>query len=465
MQIKYQGNAPVQIQFFYEKDKNIPASLAKSGFFNGKSGEIFSEIQEEKLLAYVGLGKKEKCDAFSFLKAGISVSKSILKKSQAKLAQILEGPISEEYFFFLAEGILLEQLYSYSLKKEQKAPSIQEIIIPQKYKGVMERAEKVAASRNLVRELVDTPSNTLTTTEFAHRLEEKFSGMEHVVVEVWNQEKLIAENLQGLLHVGKGSVYPPYLVKISYSPENAKKTLNLVGKGITFDSGGLSLKPSDAMLDMKGDMAGAATVAGVLDAAIACELPVKINAFFAIAENSISERAYKVSDVISYRNGKSVEIANTDAEGRLVMADALIMSGDEKADLLIDMATLTGACMVALGTDYYGVFSNNDKVAGKYCAFTKKKTSEKAWHMPLEEKYKEQMKSKIADIKNIGKRWGGAITAALFLNEFVPEKQEWMHFDIAGPFFDEGLGLFAGMATGVPLESLFLYLQNEFLKS
>jgi leucyl aminopeptidase len=195
-------------------------------------------------------------------------------------------------------------------------------------------------------------------------------------------------------------------------------------------------------------------------AAIELNLPLEIEVYLPIAENSISGNAYKVSDVITYQNGKSVEIVNTDAEGRLVLADALIVASATPCDLMIDIATLTGACMVALGTDIYGVLSSDEKLARGYCDFVNDNSSETAWPLPLFSKYKDQLKSKIADMKNSGKRWGGAITAALFLQEFIPAKTNWMHLDIAGPSYDEGLNLFDSMATGIPMESLVLYLEK-----
>jgi leucyl aminopeptidase len=432
--------------------------------FSGKQGEILTDIQEEETFIHAGLGKKEKADPFSFLKTGISLMRSQLKKIASDSVFLEMEELEERAIFFIMEGIFLEGLYDFSYKKKEEDQQKMETLIVscnEKYQKSVDKAKIIAQSRNLVRELVDTPANILTTTEMAGRLEKMFKS-KSLKVEVWDKKRLEKENLQGLLNVGKGSDFPPYLVKVHYKPENPKKQYTLIGKGIIFDTGGYSLKPSEGMLDMKGDMAGAATVAGILNGAAQMKLPVEIIGLFPLAENAISGSAYKVSDVIRYRNGKSVEVVNTDAEGRLVLADALIVSGELEPEKVIDFATLTGACMVALGPDIYGVFSPDEAKSRDFTDFVNKNTSEKGWPLPVYDKYRDdQMKSKIADLKNTCKRWGGAITATLFLKEFVPEGKEWMHMDIAGPFFDEGLGLFDGQATGIPVESMLLWLESQ----
>lgn len=458
MQIQFQGSASLKASFYFEQDSRIAESLKNKKIFCGKAEESFLKTEAGTFELFLGLGKKPEQGFFPFLKTGTLAAKKILKINE-ETAEINLTGLSEKETFFTAEGFFLQSLYDYSLKQKKETPALKTVIFKTPFETAVNKALILAQSRNWVRQAVDTPSNTLTPEAFARSIEALFENT-GVMVEILNHEKIRQENLQGLLQVGKGSENLPCLVKLHYRPLNSKTSLTLVGKGITFDSGGLSLKPSESMLDMKGDMAGAATVAGIFKAALDLNLPIELYGLLPLAENMISGHSYKVSDVITYRNGKTVEINNTDAEGRLILADALILASEMQPDLIIDLATLTGACMVALGTDMYGVFAKNPSQGREYVRFVNEETSEFAWDLPLFSKYQENLKSKLADLKNTGKRWGGAISAALFLKEFVAESKDWMHLDIAGPFFDDGLGLFDGQATGIPLESLYLYLEN-----
>jgi leucyl aminopeptidase len=256
-------------------------------------------------------------------------------------------------------------------------------------------------------------------------------------VEVWDKAKLQEEKCGSLLAVARGSVKQPRLVIMKHNGGGANgKTLALVGKGVTFDSGGLSLKPSDSMKTMKCDMAGAATVLGAMRAIAKLKLPVNVIGLVGLVENMVSGDSYKLGDVLTARNGKTIEVLNTDAEGRLVLADVLCVAVDRGAEKIIDLATLTGACVVALGLDVAGLFTNDEawcgviKAAADHCG-------EQAWQLPMFPQFGEEIKSNVADIKNIGAgRWGGAITAAKFLEEFVSGKP-WTHIDIAGPSFVE----------------------------
>jgi leucyl aminopeptidase len=255
--------------------------------------------------------------------------------------------------------------------------------------------------------------------------------------EVWDAERLKAENCQAILAVGRGSVREPQLLMLHYRGAGASDpVLALIGKGVTFDSGGLSLKPSEGMLDMKCDMAGAATVVGAMQAIARLQLPVNVSVYCGLVENMISGDSYKLGDVIRTRAGVTVEVHNTDAEGRLVLSDTIDVARGQGVHHIIDLATLTGACMVALGRQVSGVFSNQPmwcdqvlqaaSVAGDW-----------AWQMPMYSLYNELISSPVADIKNVGDgRWGGAITAAKFLERFVGETP-WVHVDIAGPSFSD----------------------------
>jgi leucyl aminopeptidase len=282
-----------------------------------------------------------------------------------------------------------------------------------------------------------------------------------VDVEVLDEKALAKGGYGGILGVGQGSVRPPRLVRISYRPARAVKHIAFVGKGITFDSGGLSLKPNDAMVTMKCDMAGAAAVLTAVVAIAKLAPKVAVTAYGALAENMPSGSAQRPSDVLTIYGGKTVEVLNTDAEGRLVMADALVRAGEDEPDLIVDVATLTGACVVALGTRVSGIMANDDDLLARL-----RETSERAgdamWPLPLPGELREKLDSAVADIANIGERWGGALSAGVFLKEFVGENIKWAHLDIAGPAFNEGspYGYTPKGGTGAAVRTLVQIAQD-----
>jgi leucyl aminopeptidase len=248
--------------------------------------------------------------------------------------------------------------------------------------------------------------------------------------------------------VGRGSAHEPRFVHISYVPKGAKKKLVFVGKGITFDSGGLSIKPAAGMGEMKHDMSGAANVVGLMAAVAALKPKVEVHAIAALAENMPDGNAYRPGDVWGSLDGKTVEIINTDAEGRLVLADALAYARTLSPDLIVDNATLTGACVVALGNTCSGWYSNDEATAREFAAAVKE-SGENMWRMPLLEDLREQIKSDVADVKQAGDRYGGSITAALFLREFIGDTKNWVHADIAGPAMsDRAAGWWTKGGTG-----------------
>ncbi|MHB8866350.1 MAG: leucyl aminopeptidase, partial [Pirellulaceae bacterium] len=289
---------------------------------------------------------------------------------------------------------------------------------------------------NLIRRMVNEPPSAMTPTQFAEEaigLATTF-GLE---IDVWDEARLAQERCGALLAVARGSVHPPRLVTIKYrGSDAADPPVALIGKGVTFDSGGYSLKPNDAMKTMKCDMAGAATVLGTLVAVARLRLPINVTGYMGMVENMVSGEAFRVGDVLTSRHGKTIEVLNTDAEGRLVLADVLNVAVEQGAGRLIDLATLTGACVVALGNDVAGLMTNDlawcDELmeAALVCG-------EPVWQLPMFAEYGEQIISEVADIKNVGEgRWGGAITAAKFLEHFV-DKRPWVHVDLAGPSFAE----------------------------
>ncbi len=300
--------------------------------------------------------------------------------------------------------------------------------------AAVERGEILGNSQNLVRHLVNTPASDLYPESFATNAIEvgAESGFQ---VEVWDQHRLKEERCGAFLAVGRASARPARLVIMSYMGGHSdEKPIGLVGKGVTFDSGGLSIKTSEGMLAMKCDMAGAATVLGAMKAIAELKLPVNVSGFAAMAENMIAGNSFRMGDVLNTRSGKTVEVHNTDAEGRLVLADTIDVAIDHGVGKLIDLATLTGACLVALGTDIAGLMTNDDTLAAEV-KLAAESCGEYVWELPMHDFFSEQIKSSVADIKNMGdSRWGGAITAGKFLEEFV-RATPWVHLDIAGPAF------------------------------
>jgi len=333
-----------------------------------------------------------------------------------------------------------------------------------------ERAGIVAEAVSLVKDLVNMPPLDLYPQSLADLAAAAAEGLP-VTLTVWDEDQLVADGFGGIAGVGQGSTRPPRLVKVSYDPIEATTHLALVGKGITFDTGGLSLKPPASMVGMKYDMTGAATVLAVTLAAARLRLPVRLTAWLCIAENMPSGSAIRPNDVLTMRGGRTVEVLNTDAEGRLVLADGLVAAGEENPDAIIDVATLTGAAIVALGTRYTAVLGDDDLVAQVLAA--SKAEGELAWPMPMPEELRALLNSDVADIANakIGNTGGGMLLAAVFLNEFIGTTGEgaeatpipWAHLDIAGSaqLVGGGLGFTAPGPTGVTVRTL-LRLAEEF---
>ncbi|UCM87444.1 leucyl aminopeptidase [Streptomyces marincola] len=299
-----------------------------------------------------------------------------------------------------------------------------------------ERALVVAEEVARARDLINTPPNALSPADFAAVVEA--AAPEYgVTAEVWDERALIDGGYGGIMGVGQGSATPPRLVRVAYTHPAASATLALVGKGITFDSGGLSLKPVGHNETMKCDMSGAAAVFSAVVAAARLGLEVNVTGWLALAENMPSGGAVRPGDVLTMYSGKTVEVLNTDAEGRLVMADALARACEESPDALVDVATLTGAMVLALGKRTFGVLSP-DEAFRSLLHETAGQAGEQSWPMPMPAELAEGLKSPVADLANVGERMGGGLSAGLFLKEFVAEDTRWAHLDIAGPAFHEG---------------------------
>jgi leucyl aminopeptidase len=299
--------------------------------------------------------------------------------------------------------------------------------------AALARGNVLADAVNLARELVNRHPEDIFPEAFAQRAVHE-AHSEGIATEVFDLSRLEKERMQSLLAVSRGSGHDPRVVILRYQGASADApSLALCGKGVTFDSGGLSLKPSDSMITMKGDMAGAATVLAAMIAISRLKIPVNVIGAVGLVENMIGPNSYKLGEVLTARNGVTIEVHNTDAEGRLVLADVLAYIAEQHPARIVDLATLTGACVVALGPDIAGAFSNNQNWCDEIVAAAKA-AGEEVWQMPMYDSFAEQLKCDFADMKNVGSKWGGAITAAKFLERFVGEIP-WVHLDIAGPSF------------------------------
>jgi leucyl aminopeptidase len=328
-------------------------------------------------------------------------------------------------------------------------------------KAVVDRAVVVAGAVALCRDLVNTPPGDLRPADFAQAAADACSSV-GLDVEILDEEALAEGGYGGILGVGAGSSRPPRLVRIGYSTgRGAKATVHLVGKGITFDSGGLSLKPTTGMEWMKSDMGGAASVIATLYAIAQLKPDVDVVGWVPTAENMPSGTAIRPSDVLTMRGGKTVEVMNTDAEGRLILADAIVRASEEKPDYIIDVATLTGAQLVALGAHVYAVMANDDELRTAVVDAAGR-AGEQAWPMPLPQELRKSLDSEVADMSNIGDRNGGMLVAGLFLKEFVPDGVRWAHLDIAGPSYNQGEPhhYTPKGGTGVPVRTLVQLLED-----
>ncbi|MET8397635.1 leucyl aminopeptidase [Streptomyces anthocyanicus] len=402
----------------------------------------------------VGLGAEPEKDA--------GFDPEALRRAAGAAARALAGAKKAAFALPLAEaadaGVVAEGLllgaYSFDAYKASakeakgakangngKAPLAEAALLGGKprdkaYKAAIERATAVAEELNRARDLVNTPPNDLDPEAFAAVAQA--AAKEHgIKVQVLDEKALVKGGYGGILGVGAGSASGPRLVKLSYTSPKAKKSLAFVGKGITYDSGGISLKPAGHNETMKCDMAGAAAVFAAVVAAARLGLEVNVTGWLALAENMPSGSATRPGDVLRMYSGKTVEVLNTDAEGRLVLADALWAASQDEPDAIIDVATLTGAMMLALGSRTYGIMANDDAFRSAVHEAAEE-SGEPAWPMPLPEHLRKGMDSPTADIANMGERMGGGLVAGLFLREFVGEGITWAHLDIAGPAFNEG---------------------------
>jgi leucyl aminopeptidase len=412
--------------------------------FEGRSDESITILSgEPRKVTLIGLGKEDKLTHRGVRAAITSAGRTAKKHRDARIALFLPYPLPGKDANATALAIadaLAQSDYKYdpyiTVKKDQKRVAIHGTVIAPDAdaKKLTAEARALAEAIETVRNLGNAPANVMNPLELAAQAEEvcKRAG---VKCTVYGKREIARMKMGGLLAVNRGSDLEPRFVVMEYTGRKAKKHVALVGKGITFDSGGISIKPSEKMEEMKFDMCGAAAVVGIIEAAAKLELPVKLTAVFAATENLPSGSAYKPGEIITMMNGKTVEVVNTDAEGRMILADALHYVSLLKPDHVLDYATLTGACVVALGSEAAGLFSSDDELAQKLIE-SGERVGERLWRLPAWDEYKELIRSEWADMKNTGGRWGGAITAAVFLKEFV-DCPSWAHLDIAGTAYAE----------------------------
>lgn len=367
-----------------------------------------------------------------------------------------------ELFQAAAEGAALGAYRVQKVTGKQQPTPVAKLVFVGKsnLKDALANAKACARGVYQARDWTNTPPNLLYPETFADQAKSYVRG-ERISVEVLDERALEKGGYGGILAVGGGSARPPRLVRMSYRPRGAKFHLALVGKGITFDSGGLDLKQPDSMLDMKIDMSGAAIVISTIRAIAELGLKVSVTAYAAMAENLPSGSAYRPSDVLSMYDGQTVENYNTDAEGRLVLADAIARAGQDSPNMIVDVATLTGACMVALGTRISGLLTN-DEIAADRVLDAAETAGENFWQLPLTDHTRSQLHCEIADFRSGGKtRYGGALTAAAFLEKFVPEGISWAHLDVAGTADTaEAYGYNPAGGTGVAVRTLVALAQQ-----
>jgi leucyl aminopeptidase len=440
--------------------------MADAGEFTGKLYEITLLHEPHglaaKRLLLVGAGKREKFTGAELRRVAAAALRYLKSRSVTTMAFLAREPHRDPASAqAVTEGFLLGDFemdkYKTEKKNNKKVESAVLVGWPDaEAKPAVERGRIIAEAQNFARELINEPSNRLTPRLLAERAV-AMATEEGLECDILDEKKIASLKMGALLGVAQGSEEPPRMIVLRYVPKNKKPgspVLGLVGKAVTFDTGGISIKPSEGMEKMKYDMAGGATMLGVMRAVARLKPPVEVLCVVPATENMPGGRAQKPGDVQIAMSGKSIEVINTDAEGRLILADALTYARRLGATHLVDAATLTGAIVVALANVNVGVFGSDDAFTEKLLACAKT-AGEKMWRMPLGDEYAEMIQSTIADIQNVGSgKGGGAITAAMFLKEFV-ESEPWIHLDIAGTaWLDEAKPWASKGATGVALRTL-----------
>ena len=425
--------------------------------FKGKFGETYllptygKEVYRKVLV--LGLGKKAEFNPNKMREAIYKAIKKCMQMEAKKVSFSLDG-IEFDYSEQFTMGAFIADYAFDKYKSEKKDNKIKEVYV-QANEGIVRKAEKIAAAMAFARNLANEPAQLATPSELANIACD--FGLD---TKIYNKEECEKMGMGAFLAVGRGSAQEPKFIHMKYQVENPKKRIAIIGKGITFDSGGLDIKPASSMLTMKDDMSAAACVLGVMSIIREFHPQVEVHGIIAACENMPGCNAYKPGDILTAMNGNTIEVDNTDAEGRLTLADALCYACELGVDEVIDLATLTGACMVALGTKAAGFMGNDDTLV-KNLISTADRNGEKYWELPLWDEYFDSLKSDIADMKNTGSRWGGASTAGVFLQKFV-KNVKWAHIDIAGvAFLEKPQKEFIAGATGAGVRTLLNYILEQ----
>jgi leucyl aminopeptidase len=444
----------------------------------GKADEVIKiPGNSVRLLVFTGLGKASKSYGHETLRRAAGAAARVLTNQKSATFALPVRNVDD--VAATAQGAALGAYLFNDFRSDESATSVSplaaaKIFTPHaakaEYKNIAEEATIIAKYTHLTRDLINTPPSHLNPATFAARMvdEVKAAGGARagLTITVITEGVLKSKGYGGITAVGQGSANPPRLVRITYTPTGKVKPAKhyaFVGKGITFDSGGLALKPALGMEAMKSDMSGAAAVCGAVLAIAALKLPITIDTWAPLAENMVSDNATRPSDIITIYGGKTVEVLNPDAEGRLVLADALQRAQEEKKlDAIFDIATLTGAQVVALGTRTSAVMTNNESLSNAFLSVTEK-TGEQFWPMPLPTELRASLDSPVADLANIGDRMGGMLVAGIFLKEFVSDDLPWLHLDIAGPAYNDRSphGYTPVGGTGIGVRSLIAVAKSQ----
>ena len=429
--------------------------------FKGKPGslEVVPTLDRiaPKAIVVVGVGTKGNVSANDVRKAAGSAAKRLSDRRviASTLPQVLDGAAGAT-----AEGLLLGSYRYTRFKSDPKPVKTQQLIFVGGTQDEIDRGVALAEATILARDLQNEPPNSLTPDALARKAREvaDVNGLECTV---WDENEVESRGFGGLLAVAKGAINPPRFIQLRYSPEKPTGKVAIVGKGVTFDSGGLSLKPANSMENMKSDMTGAAAVIATMGALKKLGVTTEVTAFIPTTENLPSGDSMKPGDVITHYNKMTTEVNNTDAEGRLILADALAYASEQEPEAIVDVATLTGGIMVALGTRLSGLFVDDDTLCDQISAAAER-AGEPMWRMPIVDDFKKDLDSDIADMKNSGPRWGSAIVAALFLKQHVKKGIPWAHLDIAGTdWADKPHDLGPKGPTGVMARTLITWLEGR----
>jgi leucyl aminopeptidase len=431
--------------------------------FKGKIGDVLVVPtlgrSAARALALAGLGPRREADAGAVRRAAGAAARRLAELGDLGCALHL-GLDDRRAARAAVEGLLLGSYRFIEYKSEPKPSKIARITLLDADEGEVERGAITAELTNAARDLINEPANSLTPRMLADRARAA-ADVHGLACEVLDEDDLAERGCGGILGVARGSDEPPRLIMLTYAPQTARGTVALVGKGITFDSGGLSIKPAGSMETMKTDMSGAAAVIAAICAAARLELPLEVRAYIPATENLINGRALKPGDVIRHYGGSTTEVNNTDAEGRLVLADAIGIACEQRPDALVDVATLTGGVQVALGRKVSGYFANDDALAAELerAAYA---AGEHIWRLPLFAPYRSNLDSEVADRKNSAGRDASPVIGALYLKDFVREGQAWAHLDIAGTArSDSAADELPRGGTGVAARTLIAWLEGR----